>query len=101
MKKHTICMILLFTGIIVVLSPTFAEEKRKTSRYSGVVQEVNVGAKTLTVAKEKRSLAMLFYAANAAFTNIKGLQELKPGDKVVVEYDAREGKTIAVTVTME
>ncbi|HAS55100.1 MAG: hypothetical protein A2X56_01700 [Nitrospirae bacterium GWC2_57_13] len=101
MKNFTRGLILIFVGTIVSSSPGFAEEKRKTIRYAGVVQDVNTRDKTIVVGKEKKSLAMLFDAANAAFLNVEGLQDLKVGDRVVIDYDAERGKTIAITVTKE
>ncbi|MEK6700076.1 MAG: hypothetical protein AABZ10_13675 [Nitrospirota bacterium] len=101
MKKYTICLIFLFISAIIASNPAFAEEKRKTSRYSGIAQEVNVKAKTIVLGKENRDIAMLFDAAKATFTNVKGLQDLKRGDRVVIEYDAMGGRTIAVTVMKE
>jgi uncharacterized membrane protein len=101
MKKYNIGLILVFIGILVFSSTGFTEEKRKTLRYSGIVQEVSVKDKTIVVGREKKALAMLFDAANASFANVKDLQDLKAGDRVVIDYDAERGKTIAVTVTKE
>jgi Cu/Ag efflux protein CusF len=99
MKKCTIGLILLFISVIIASSPAFSQDKRKTNRYSGTVQEVDVKAKTLVVNKENQNLGMLFEAKNPTFKNVKGLEDLKRGDRVVIEYDAKQGKTIAVTVT--
>ncbi len=101
MKKYTIGLIFLFISVIIVSNPAFAEEKRKTNRYSGTVQEVDAKAKTIVVNKENQNLGMLFEAENPTFENLKGLEDLKRGDRVVIEYDAKQGKTIAVTVTKE
>lgn len=101
MKKYTSGLILLVIGLIAIAHPGWTEEKRKTNRYSGVVQEVSVKEKTISAGRENRSIAMLFDASKATFTNIKGLRDLKPGDKVVIEYDAMRGQTIAITVTRE
>lgn len=101
MKKYSTALILLLVCLIALAHPVSAEDKRKTNRYSGVVQEVNVKEGTIAAGKENRNIAMLFDASKATFTNSKGLQDLKPGDKVVIEYDAVLGRTIAITVTRE
>jgi hypothetical protein len=95
-------LILFFTSLCVFLAGSgLAEEKQKTLRYTGVVREVNRKEKTLVAGKGNKSLGMLFHAENAIFRNIEGLQALKPGDAVVVEYDAKEGQTFAVSITKE
>lgn len=101
MEKLIVILIIIFTGLTIFVGSGLAEEKRKTSRYPGLVQEVDPKAKTIVVGKEGRNLAMLFTVSQTAFANIKGLQDLKPGDKVVVEYDAIRGETIAVSITKE
>ncbi len=102
MVKYLLSLMLLFSYLVVVVpSQAFTKDKRKTSRYSGVVQEVDRKAKTIFAGRENRNVGLLFEAGTSKFTNIKGLQDLKPGDKIVVEYDAVGGKTIAVTVRKE
>ena len=101
MKKALMGCILAVIGIIIIANTGVAEEKRKTLDYHGIVQEVDVKAKTITVAREKLDLAMLFDAAHTAFKNVKGLDDLRSGDKVLISYDAIKGKTIAITLTRQ
>lgn len=99
MRRYLIGFVFAVMSVIIVSNTGFTEEKRKTLAYSGIVQNIDVNAKTITVAKEKLDLAMLFDAAHTEYKNVKGLEDLKAGDKVVVDYDAIKGKTIAVTLT--
>jgi Cu/Ag efflux protein CusF len=101
MKTAIIILILILTGLTVCIGSGLTAEKRKTSRYPGLVQDVDLKAETIVVGKERKNLGMLFHASKTIFTNIAGLKDLKPGDKVVVEYDAKLGQTIAVTITKE
>jgi hypothetical protein len=65
------------------------------------VQDVDPKAGTIVVGKERKNIGMLFNASKTVFTNITGLEDLKPGDKVVVEYDAKLGQTLAVSIAKE
>lgn len=77
------------------------EQQRKTNTYSGIVHKVDVKKKIIVAGKPNSELAMSFEAAEAKFVDYKGLKDIKKGDKVLIEYDVKIGKTIAVTVTKE
>lgn len=98
--KRLLGLILLSVTVIVLARSVSHAEERKTLEYSGVVQEVNARDKTLVAAKkENLDLGMLFDASKTGFTNVAGLQDLKPGDRIIVRYDAVKARAIAVTVT--
>ena len=99
MEKLIIVLTIIFTSLTIFVGSGLAEEKRKTSSYPGLVQEVDPKAGTIVVGKEGKTLGMLFIVSKTIFTNFKGLQDLKPGDKVVVEFDAKLGQTLAVSIT--
>jgi Cu/Ag efflux protein CusF len=77
------------------------EQPRKTALYSGVVQEVDLKEKIVMVGKPKSELGMAFHASEAKLVGYKKLKDIKPGDKVKVEFDAMKSKTFAVTITKE
>ncbi len=77
------------------------DQPRKTSSYSGVVQEVDLKEKIVMVGKPKSELGMAFHSSEAKLVGYKKLKDIKPGDKVKVEYDAIKARTIAVTITKE
>ncbi len=77
------------------------EQPRKTALYSGVVQEVDLKEKIVMVGKPKSELGMAFHASEARLVGYKKLKDIKPGDKVKVEYDAIKARTFAVTITKE
>ena len=77
------------------------EQPRKTALYHGVVQEVDLKNKIVTAGKPKSELGMAFHASDAKLVGYKTLKDIKPGDKVKVEFDAIKAKTYAVTITKE
>jgi Cu/Ag efflux protein CusF len=77
------------------------EQPRKTALYSGVVQEVDLKEKIVMVGKPKSELGMAFHASEAKLVGYKKLKDIKPGDKVKVEFDAIKARTFAVTITKE
>ncbi len=77
------------------------EQPRKTALYSGVVQYVDLKKKIVTVGKPNSELGLAFYASNAKLVGYQRLKDIKPGDKVKVEFDAIKSKTYAVTITKE
>jgi Cu/Ag efflux protein CusF len=77
------------------------EQPRKTALYSGVVQEMDLKEKIVMVGKPKSELGMAFHASKAKLVGYKKLKDIKPGDKVKVEYDAIKSRTFAVTITKE
>ena len=77
------------------------EQPRKTALYSGVVQEVDLKEKIVMVGKPKSELGMAFHASEAKLVGYKKLKDIKPGDKVKVEFDAIKSRTFAVTITKE
>ena len=76
-------------------------QPRKTALYHGVVQEVDLKNKIVTAGKPKSELGMAFHASDAKLVGYKTLKDIKPGDKVKVEFDAIKSRTIAVTITKE
>jgi hypothetical protein len=101
MRKRLIGVFMVCIGVLLAVNAGLAEEKRKTRTYTGIVQDVDQKTKTIIVNKPKQDLGMVFDVSNTLFENAKGLEGLTPGDNVVVEFDARLGKTIAVTITKE
>jgi Cu/Ag efflux protein CusF len=77
------------------------EQPRKTALYHGVVQEVDLKNKIVMAGKPKSELGMAFHASKAKLVGYKELKDIKPGDKVKVEFDAIKSKTYAVTITKE
>ena len=77
------------------------DQPRKTALYSGVVQEVDLKEKIVIVGKPKSELGMAFHASKAKLVGYKKLGDIKPGDKVKVEFDAMQSKTFAITITKE
>jgi hypothetical protein len=55
--------------------------------------------KIVMVGKPKSELGMAFHAPKAKLVGYKKLGDIKPGDKVTVEYDAMRSMTFAVTIT--
>jgi Cu/Ag efflux protein CusF len=86
---------------------TLSEQKsspaqpRKTALYQGVVQEVDLDKKIVMAGKPKSELGMAFHATDARLVGYKTLKDIKPGDKVAIEFDAIKSKTIAITITKE
>lgn len=79
-----------------------AQEKRKTSMYTGIVEKVNSKKKTVEVIKEKMDLGMVFHInKETRFEGYKGLRNIKRGDRVKVEYDVIVAKSIALTVSKD
>lgn len=76
-------------------------QPRKTAAYQGVVQDVDLKEKIVTVGKPKSELGMAFHASDAKLVGYKSLKDIKPGDKVKVEFDAIKSRTFAVTITKE
>ena len=81
--------------------PAAQTQPRKTALYHGVVQEVDLEKKIVMAGKPKSELGMAFHASDAKLVGYKTLKDIKPGDKVKVEFDAIKSKTIAVTITKE
>ncbi len=77
------------------------EQPRKTAPYSGVVQAVDLKKKIVTVGNPKSELGLAFHASKAKLVGYKTLRDIKPGDKVKVEFDAIKSKTYAVSITKE
>lgn len=76
-------------------------QPRKTALYHGVVQEVDLKKKIVTAGKPNSELGMAFHASDARLVGYKTLKDIKPGDKVKVEFDAIKSKTYAVSITKE
>ena len=115
MKRIVIAMMLAMAAIGYATSgfaqetkqPAPAEKKaapaqpRKTAVYQGVVQDVDLKEKIVTAGKPKSELGMAFHASDAKLVGYKTLKDIKPGDKVKVEFDAIKSRTFAVTITKE
>jgi uncharacterized OB-fold protein len=69
--------------------------------YHGVVQEVDLKQKIVMAGKPKSELGMAFHASDAKLVGYKTLTDIKPGDKVKIEFDAIKSRTFAVTITKE
>lgn len=102
-KKNilTPCLAILFLILSTFTNQVFGEEEKKTMHYDGIVHEISVDKQTIVVGREDRNIALLFDTSKTTFTNVKGLEDLKQGDTVGIEYEAVRGKTFAVTLTKE
>ncbi len=76
-------------------------QPRKTAPYSGVVQALDLKKKIVTVGKPNSELGLAFHASKAKLVGYKRLKDIKPGDKVKIEFDAIKSKTYAVSITKE
>lgn len=80
-------------------SKDHGKAKKKAMRYPGVVQKVDLKAKTMIVGKEDRNLSYLFDITKVILNGYKDIKELKVGDKVTVDYDVISGKVVAKIIT--
>lgn len=55
------------------------QEPRKTALYQGVVQDVDLKKKIVTVGKPKSELGTAFHSSKAKLVGYKKLKDIKPG----------------------
>lgn len=77
------------------------DQPRKTALYQGVVRDVDLKEKIVVAGKPNSELGMAFHASQAKLAGYQKLEDIKPGDKVKIEFDAIKSKTFAVTITKE
>lgn len=109
-KRWLKCAALLL-GTILVVAVTFngvvgatnaTKEKATpavqvvTKNFEGEVVKVDTVAKSLTV--KGTAGEETFDVSKAKFEGVKDLSELQVGNKVVVSYEEKEGKKVAVSV---
>lgn len=90
-----------FLSLLTFVSSLHAEPDnaaKPSKNYSGVVIEVDSKAKTMVVGQEGTDLAMRFNVEEAAFVGFE-TAEVKAGDKVTVQYQARTGLMYAVKIS--
>jgi hypothetical protein len=77
-------------------APNPAKPAQEGRRFVGTIASVNLPTRVLVV-KNWRGETM-FDASNARFARGAGLEELKPGERVLVRYVEEEGRKVAKAV---
>jgi hypothetical protein len=77
-----------------------AEEKeKKVAIFNGLVVEIDIKAKTLTVAKANSELGMLLNTSRAGFSSgYKDIGDVKVGDQVTVKFETKIGTIYALDI---
>ena len=97
MKRALLIAVLVVVSVALV-STVFAADKKapKAMTFKGSVVSVDATTKMLVVKGDKKDMS--FGVAGAKWDGYKAMDEVKPGDKVVVKYMEKEGKMTATMV---
>ncbi len=81
-----------------------AEKKAKAQQVTGSVKAVDAKASTLTVVKKvkkEEKEVVLTCTDKTKFKGVKGIGDVKEGDKVTAKYSEKDGKNVASSVEVK
>lgn len=99
MNKFLMAFFMLILSLYISTSYSEQGHQRKTNLYTGTVQKVDLKTKNIIVGKPGSEIAMSFSISETELEGYKSLKNIKRGDYVRIEYDARLGKMIAVKIS--